>query len=97
MLADKQQQSILKPFVEIASSWIVVAPGNPRALPVVDLRAAIDAVGAKAVIADSVSEGIALATQSTAEVILITGSFSTAAEARIALNLAEFVDPPIHT
>ena len=97
MLADKEQQSILKPFVPIASSWIAVAPGNPRALPVNDLRAAIDAVGAEAVIADSVSEGVALATQSTAEVILITGSFSTAAEARIALNLAEFVDPAIHS
>lgn len=97
MLADKEQQSILKPFVDIASSWIAVAPDNPRALPVDDLRAATLAIGAEVTNSGSVREGITLATKSGADVILITGSFSTAAEARVALDLAEFVDPPVQT
>lgn len=97
MLADKEQHTILEPLVEIASSWIAVAPNSPRALSVDDLRRSTESAGAKPETADSVGEGIALARQSDAEVILVTGSFSTAAEARINLGLAEFIDPATQT
>ncbi len=95
MLTDKDQQAILEPLAEVSSRWIAVEPNNPRALPLADLRASIQRVGVEPEVAGSVSEGIALAVQSPAEVIVITGSFTTAAEARVTLGLAEFVDPPI--
>ena len=97
MLADKEKQSIIDPLRQIASEWIAVAPQNPRALPVHELRSEITSVGVDVQTANSVSEGIALATGSAADVIVVTGSFAVAAEARVALGLAEFIDPVIPT
>lgn len=95
LLADKHQDAILQPLVEIASKWIAVAPNNPRALPTQDLRRALRDAGAESEIASSVDAGITRAQQSAADVIVVTGSFSTAAEARVSLGLAVFIDPTI--
>lgn len=97
MLEDKNQNLVLGPLKNAISSWIAVSPDNPRAIPVGELRNAIHALDEAAEIAGSVRDGITLAQQSNADVILVTGSFSTATEARAALGLAEFIDPPIQT
>jgi phosphoglycolate phosphatase-like HAD superfamily hydrolase len=52
------------------------------------LRSAVEAMGARCAAAPGVAEGIQEATALGCEVVLVTGSLSTAAEARTALGLA---------
>lgn len=95
MLGDKNVAESLAPLGDISSMWIAVAPHNPRAVPASQLQAAINALGFQAETATNVAEGIDLARIAGADVVVITGSFTLAAEARVALNLAEVIDPPM--
>lgn len=92
MLADKNPEAVLVPLLQHAGHVIAVQPQSPRALPARDLVQAIERLGGQVVIAPSVEAALA---ETRSEVVVVTGSFTTAAEARIALGLAEFVDPPI--
>lgn len=97
MLADKHLEASLQPLQSIASRWIAVSPTNARAVEAVTMQDAIGNLGHQADIAASVADGIDLAKRSGAEIILVTGSFSTASEARVALDLPPVIDPPIQT
>jgi dihydrofolate synthase/folylpolyglutamate synthase len=88
MLTDKEPTQILDPLRDCADHWIAVAPDSPRALPVDALRSAVEAMGARCAAAPGVAEGIQEATALGCEVVLVTGSLTTAAEARTALGLA---------
>lgn len=88
MFADKAPDRVLAPLRACASEWIAVAPDNPRALSVSELRDAIEALGDRCTLAESVAEGISEAAAREGDVVLITGSLSTAAEARVALGIA---------
>ncbi|MCO5229313.1 MAG: bifunctional folylpolyglutamate synthase/dihydrofolate synthase [Thermomicrobiales bacterium] len=92
MLADKSPEAMLTPLLRHADRVIAVQPQNPRAMPASDLAQAIERLGGQVVIAPSVEAALA---EAGSEIVVITGSFTTAAEARVALGLAEFVDPPI--
>ena len=96
MLADKNHSEVVEQLISMSSSLIAIAPTSPRALPVAELHASLLGLDAGAVSAASVGEAITLATSMDVDVIVVTGSLSTAAEARITLGLAEHVDPPIH-
>ncbi len=95
MLADKNARAVLAPLQALHPRWIVTAPSSPRALPTDQLAAEIVALGERAETAESVAAAIERAKADEADTILITGSFTTVAEARVALGLAEAVDPPI--
>lgn len=88
MLDDKDPAAVLAPLRGIASRWIAVTPESPRALPGEIIKAALQQRGAPCVTRPSTGAGLDTAIASGDPVILITGSFTTAAEARIALNLA---------
>ncbi|MCO5214939.1 MAG: bifunctional folylpolyglutamate synthase/dihydrofolate synthase [Thermomicrobiales bacterium] len=92
MLADKSPEAMLTPLLRHADRVIAVQPQNPRAMPASDLAQAIQRLGGQVVIAPSVEAAL---TEAGSEIVVVTGSFTTAAEARVALGLAEFVDPPI--
>ncbi|MCO5229073.1 MAG: bifunctional folylpolyglutamate synthase/dihydrofolate synthase, partial [Thermomicrobiales bacterium] len=92
MLADKNPEAMLTPLLRHADRVIAVQPQNPRAMPASDLAQAIQRLGGQVVIAPSVEAAL---TEAGSEIVVVTGSFTTAAEARVALGLAEFVDPPI--
>ncbi|MCA9833128.1 MAG: bifunctional folylpolyglutamate synthase/dihydrofolate synthase [Thermomicrobiales bacterium] len=92
MLADKNPQAVLAPLLEISERVIVVQPPSPRAMPVTELAAAVEAMGREVEICARVEDGLAAAD---GELIVVTGSFTTAAEARIVLGLATIVDPPV--
>lgn len=97
MLADKELEASLAPLQRMTSRWIAVPPASPRAVPADELQVAIAALGHQAVTATSVHDGIRIAKDSDAEVIVVTGSFSTASEARVSLHLPTVVDPPMDT
>lgn len=88
MLRDKEPVSILAPLLEIARHWIAVSPESPRSLPVPELEAHLAALDAQTSTASSVAAGIAAARRLADPIILVTGSLTTAAEARVALGLS---------
>lgn len=95
MLADKNPEAILSPLLSVATSWIATEPVSPRAMLAHEVRERLESLGAVATLAESVPAAIAAARESGADTILVTGSFTTAAEARNALNLTTVIDPPI--
>lgn len=97
MLADKEHHAVLEPLATIAATWIVTAPDSPRALPTEELKQSVLTLSSETKVAGSVEQGISLAKHMGTDVIVVTGSFSTAAEARVALGLAGFIDPPVQT
>lgn len=94
MFTDKDPVSILGPLVDIAAHWIAVAPNHPRAMSAAELERLIDGIGGRAVVERTVAEAIHHAATLPWDVIVVTGSLTTAAEARVALNLASVVDRP---
>lgn len=95
MLVDKSLDAVVKPLEAIATKWIATAPANPRAISAVELSAAMNALGYECEIATDVSQAIDLAKDGGSEIIVVTGSFTTAAEARVALGLPTVIDPPM--
>lgn len=95
MLADKNPEAVLRPLIAASSHVIVVRPTSPRAMDQDELVQAIVQIGGEATASGSVAEGLELAKMFATNLICVTGSFTTAAEARVELGLAETVDPPM--
>lgn len=95
MLADKDSEFVLTPLKALAAHWIVTQPANPRALPAKELHRVLESMGEKSEIAASVEEGIETAMAQGTDLIVVTGSFATATEARVALDLVYVIDPPM--
>lgn len=94
MLRDKAPEPILAPLLPLAERLIAVAPGNPRAVPEGELRDVLAEMGVTCSVAPGVAEGLNVAMRSGCDVVLVTGSLVTAAEARVALGLASPPDTP---
>lgn len=94
MFTDKDPRAVLAPLRDSADHWIAVAPANPRAIPVATLRKAIEAMGARCDTATSVADGLAQAQVAGHELVVVTGSLATVAEARVALGLATASEQP---
>jgi dihydrofolate synthase / folylpolyglutamate synthase len=94
MFSDKDPHAVLAPLRDCADGWIAVAPANPRAIPVKTLREVIEAMGARCDTASSVADGIGLAREAGRDLVVVTGSLATAAEARAALGLPAVTDHP---
>lgn len=95
MLADKNVDAVLSPLRSVATHWITVPVKNPRSMPADEIADALADLGHQASRAGSVQEGIDVARRSGADLIVVTGSFSTAAQARVALGVATMIDPPL--
>lgn len=95
MLADKNPEAILTPLLKVATSWIATEPVSPRAMPTHEVQEHLQSLGAEATVVEAIPAAITAARQTGHEIILITGSFTTAAEARTALNLTTVIDPPM--
>jgi len=94
MLRDKPPAPVLEPLLALADRAIAVAPDNPRAVAAEELRDAMVALGTTGSVAGSVAEGIDEAATSGCDVVLITGSLVTVAEARVAVGIAPPPDDP---
>lgn len=93
MLSDKDPDSVLAPMIEIADRWIVAPAQNPRAMSTEELLASLARLGVEAESRSTIKDALEAATASelattARQVVLIAGSFSTVAEARVALGLA---------
>lgn len=88
MLRDKDPTAVLTPLVDLTDRWVAVEPESPRALPAAELVPILESFGMRAHVAGSVAQGIRAAIDHGTPTILVTGSLTTAAEARVALGLA---------
>lgn len=93
MLDDKDPDRLLRPIASIATRWLVAPPDSPRAQRAEIVANSLQALGAKPEVARSVPDAVERAvpeSSSTAPnlVVVVTGSLSTVAEARVALGLA---------
>lgn len=88
MLRDKEPASVLPPLAALADHWIATEPDSPRALPVAELASALASLDAQVAISDTVASALAGAIRAGHPVIVVTGSLTTVAEARVALGLA---------
>ena len=61
VLSDKLQPEMLGQMVHIAREIVTVTPDTPRAMPAAEYAAHLNALGAKAVPAETLAEGLALA------------------------------------
>ncbi len=87
MLNDKDPAQVLPPLLGIADHWIAVTPESPRALPADEVGAALESLGAACTVSTTVAAGLKTARKLGYTTILVTGSFTTAAEARVTLGL----------
>jgi len=95
MLDDKSPDRFLEPLSRLAPHWIVTALDSPRAMPLQKLASALDTLHQPYTQAPSIAQAItdACGNASTDRVIVITGSLTSVAEARVHLGLA-VPDPP---
>ncbi|MBA3379315.1 MAG: bifunctional folylpolyglutamate synthase/dihydrofolate synthase, partial [Chloroflexia bacterium] len=92
MLNDKQPDQVVRPLVSITKRWLVVTPSSPRALSGEIVGASLQAMGVNPDVAGSVLEAVQLTIAEISGnpeklVVVVTGSLSTVAEARVALGL----------
>lgn len=88
MLGDKNPGAVIAPLLSCASHWITVTPDSPRAVSAGELHDALVEKGIAADQAPNLRHGIEMAKNTSADVILVTGSLSTAAEARVVVGLS---------
>ena len=93
MLDDKDLDRLLQPLVPLANRWLVAPPDSPRAQQSDIIVAALRARGAEPEVTggvrDAIEQTIPVSSSATARhVVVVTGSLSTVAEARVALGLA---------
>ena len=98
ILRDKDARGVVRPLAALVDGAVVVTPSSPRALAAGALAEVCRAAGLAAVeIADDVPGALARAREQTgrAGTVVVTGSFSTVAAARVALGLVppEELDP----
>lgn len=87
ILGDKDPGTIVEPLMSIAGSWVVVAPASPRAYDAQQLLADLHSRGLHASRSPSVATALDQAEREGHRLVVVTGSLSTAAEAREALGL----------
>ncbi len=92
MMRDKRPEPFLRPLSERAARWIVAEPDSPRRMPADLLRQALTTLGQRVEQAPSIAEAIDHARQE-GDVVVVTGSLTTVAEARVHLGLGT-PDPP---
>ena len=93
ILNDKKPDDLLRPLVPATNRWLVAMLQSPRSLPGDAIGASLEALGERPEISGSVAEAIERATPESSThlenlVVVVTGSLSTVAEARVALGLA---------
>jgi dihydrofolate synthase / folylpolyglutamate synthase len=93
LLSDKDPKAVLTPLLPVIDHWVATAPHTPRALPVDEVAAALRKLGASITSTPSIADALTQALAETLELarprlIVVTGSLTTAAEAREALGLA---------
>jgi dihydrofolate synthase/folylpolyglutamate synthase len=88
MLRDKDPAQVIAPLLPVIDRWVVTAPASPRALPATALAATIEALGGSCEIARDVGAAVAAARAHADPVVVVTGSLTTVADARVALGLA---------
>jgi dihydrofolate synthase/folylpolyglutamate synthase len=93
MLSDKHPAAFLTPLQPRAGRWIVTEPATPRRMPASLLVEALTALGQRFEPAPSIASAIDRAREVDSEAIVVTGSLTTVAEARVHLGLAT-PDPP---
>ncbi len=92
VLRDKDARTVLRPLLQHARGVIVTAPESPRAMPAESLATACYALTDVPVeVAASVADALGLARERAhgSDGVVVAGSFVTAAEARVALGLAD--------
>lgn len=89
VLADKLQPEMLRQFMRISTDVVTVTPDTPRALPAADYAEALNQLGAHAIPADTLGEGLSKARALAGEggVIVAAGSLYFAGELRTLLEL----------
>lgn len=95
MLDDKSPDQFLEPLSRLAPHWIITTLDSPRAMPTQKLATALDTLHQPYTSASSIADAITDAHHDTGNdrVIVITGSLTSVAEARVHLGLAT-PDPP---
>jgi dihydrofolate synthase/folylpolyglutamate synthase len=94
MLSDKDPARVLAPLDQVTDSWVVAPLNSPRSATVDDLSDSLGARGIAAKTEPSIAAALESCLGSTVDphtedqVILVLGSLTTAAEARVALGLA---------
>ena len=90
VLADKLQKEMLGQMVHIARNIVTVTPDTPRAMPAEEYAAHLNAAGAAATPADSLSTGLKMALALAGEdgVVIAAGSLYFAGALRTELSLA---------
>lgn len=86
MLHDKRPEPFLRPLIDRAARWIVAEPNSPRRMSTDLLMDALTTLGRHVERAPSIAEAIGLACQE-GDVVVVTGSLATVAEARVHLGL----------
>lgn len=92
MMQDKRPEPFLTPLIDRADRWIVAELDSPRRMPADLLTTALTALGQRVEWTPSIAEAVERAHQDGA-VVVVTGSLTTVAEARVHLGLG-FPDPP---
>jgi dihydrofolate synthase/folylpolyglutamate synthase len=90
ILRDKDAASILRVLLPLVDGVVVVTPTSPRALPAESLATACRKIGEAVVVSSSsVSAAVDLARHEAGRdgAVVVSGSFATASEARVALGL----------
>jgi dihydrofolate synthase/folylpolyglutamate synthase len=87
MLRDKHPADFLEPLAATAGRWIVAEPQTPRAMPAGEIIEALRSLGQEADHGGSVADAISMALLR-GDPVVVTGSLTTVAEARVALGLA---------
>lgn len=89
VLSDKLQPEMLGQMVHISCDVVTVTPDTPRAMPASEYAAHLNALGAEAVPADTLAEGLALAQAKAGPegVVIAAGSLYFAGGLRTVMNL----------
>ncbi len=89
VLSDKLQNEMLGQMVHIAREIVTVTPDTPRAMPAAEYAAHLNVLGAEAVSADTLEEGLALALKKAGPegVVIAAGSLYFAGGLRTVMGL----------
>ena len=87
MLQDKRPDPFLKPLIPKADRWIVARLDSPRTMPVDLLSEALSMLGQRVNGAPSIAAALDLALKDESNTIVVTGSLTAVAEARVHLGL----------
>ncbi len=88
MLQDKHPNPFLEPLVPRADRWIVAELDSPRTMPVDLLKETLSALGQSVDAASSIAAALDLALEGESNTVVVTGSLTAVAEARVHLGLA---------